>query len=161
MTLFQTIFFPPQHTPSTGCTDCTVSKVLYILILIGPKGTHRLYSAVCTVLYSLYILKLIGHKGTYRLYNVYSLKLIVNTGTNSIVSDLGNILKMIGLEGTLSVYSLYCVAYPTVLSVWFIYKTQTSRDSKTFPSATRGFPTLLSWYDTYMLLAKDWTRTFF
>ena len=105
MTSFQTIFFPPQHTPSTGCTDCTVSKVLYILILIGPKGTHRLYSAVCTVLYSLYILKLIGHKGTYRLYNVYSLKLIGNKWTNSIVSDLVNILKVKGPSGLYSVYS--------------------------------------------------------
>ena len=39
-----------------------------ILKLIGPEGTHRLYSV-----YSLYILKLIGPEGTHRLYSVYSL----------------------------------------------------------------------------------------
>ena len=100
---------------------CTVWTFWNWLVLKGPTGCT--VCTVCTVL--------------------CSLKLIGNKGTNSIVSDLVNILKMIGLEGTLSVYSLYCVAYPTVLSVWIIYKTQTSRDSKTFLSATRGFPTLL------------------
>ena len=48
---------------------------------------------------------------------LYSLKLIGNKGTNSIVSDLVNILKMIGLEGTLRF--VQCVQFCTVYSISF------------------------------------------
>ena len=89
---FKPLFSTTAHTNHRLYSVYSV----YILKLIGPKGTHRLYSV-----YSLDILKLIGHKGTDRLYSVYSLNLIGNKGTKSIVSDLVNILKMIGLEGTL------------------------------------------------------------
>ena len=75
---------------------CTVLNSLYILKLIGPKGTNRLYSE-----YSLDILKLIGPEGTDRLYSFVQFETNGTKGTKSIVSDLVNILKMIGLEGTL------------------------------------------------------------
>ena len=77
---------------------------VYILKLIGPKGTNRLYSFVQ--------FETDGTKGTKSIVSdlVNILKMTLrfvqcvqfetdgNKGTKSIVSDLVNILKMIGLE---------------------------------------------------------------
>ena len=73
---------------------------MYILKLIGPKGTNRLYSV-----HSLDILNLIGPEGTNRLHSVHSL----------------DILKVIGPEGTdrlYSVYSLDCMLRTLSILDW-------------------------------------------
>ena len=50
---------------------------LYILKLIGPEGTNKLYSV-----YILDILKLIDPKGTNRLYSVYNFVQFVDFKTD-------------------------------------------------------------------------------